>query len=77
MLARGLGILLHEGGADEGGGDAPAVAVDANRHDRLNEHIDAFAHLYNHSRPHGALGGRTPSESLTLTSQKAQPSHMY
>jgi len=23
----------------------------------LNRHIDAFAHLYNHHRPHGALGG--------------------
>lgn len=31
------------------------------RLDRLNEHIDAFAHLYNHYRPHGALGGQTPS----------------
>lgn len=46
------------------------------RLDRLNEHIDAFAHLYNHYRPHGALGGRTPSEYLTLTSQETQPSHM-
>jgi len=47
------------------------------RLDRLNEHIDAFAHLYNNYRPHGALGGRTPSEYLTLTSQEPQPSHMY
>ncbi len=47
------------------------------RLDRLNEHIDAFAHLYNHYRPHGALGGRTPSEYLTLASQEAQPSHRY
>jgi transposase InsO family protein len=46
--------------------------------DRLNEHIDAFAHLYNHYRPHGALGGRTPSEYLvSFTSQETQPSHMY
>lgn len=47
------------------------------RLDRLNEHIDAFAHLYNHYRPHGALGGRTPSEYLNLTSQETQPSQMY
>ena len=44
---------------------------DLPRHlDRLNEHIDAFAHLYNHYRPHGALGGRTPSEYLTTLSQE-------
>jgi transposase InsO family protein len=45
--------------------------------DRLNKHIDAFAHLYNHYRPHGALGGQTPSEYLTRATQEAQPSHMY
>jgi putative transposase len=45
--------------------------------DRLNEHIDAFAHLYNHYRPHGALGGQTPNEYLFRTSQESQPSHMY
>lgn len=49
------------------------------RLDRLNEHIDSFAHLYNHYRPHGALGGKTPAEYLTKTSTDAQPppSHMY
>ncbi len=47
------------------------------RLDRLNEHIDAFAHLYNHYRPHGALGGQTPSEYLTRTSQETSPSHIY
>lgn len=47
------------------------------RLDRLNEHIDAFAHLYNHYRPHGALGGKTPNEYLTRTSQETQPSQMY
>jgi transposase InsO family protein len=46
------------------------------RLDRLNEHIDAFAHLYNHYRPHGALGGKTPAEYLSKTSSEAQPSHM-
>jgi predicted TIM-barrel fold metal-dependent hydrolase len=30
----------------------------------LNEHIDAFAHLYNHNRPHDTLGGKTPNEYL-------------
>lgn len=47
------------------------------RLERLNQHIDAFAHLYNHYRPHGALGGQTPNEYLTLTSQETPPSHMY
>ena len=47
------------------------------RLDSLNQHIDAFAHLYNHYRPHGALGGRTPNQYLNLTSQETQPSHMY
>lgn len=46
------------------------------RLDRLNQHIDAFAHLYNHYRPHGALGGRTPNEYLTLMSQETQTSQM-
>jgi hypothetical protein len=47
------------------------------RLDHLNERIDAFAHLYNNYRPHGALGGQTPSEYFNRTSQEAQPSHMY
>lgn len=47
------------------------------RLDRINEHIDAFAHLYNNYRPHGALGGRTPSEYLTLSSKETPPSQMY
>jgi putative transposase len=47
-----------------------------NRLERLNEHIDAFAHLYNHYRPHGALGGRTPSEYLTIATQATPPSQM-
>lgn len=46
------------------------------RLDRLNQHIDAFAHLYNHHRPHGALGGKTPAEYLNKTNSEAQPSHM-
>jgi putative transposase len=47
------------------------------RLDRLNHHIDAFAHLYNHYRPHGALGGQTPNEYLTRTSRQTPPSQMY
>jgi transposase InsO family protein len=47
------------------------------RLDPLNQCIDAFAHLYNHYRPHGALGGQTPSEYLSLASQETQPSQMY
>ena len=46
------------------------------RLDRLNQYIDAFAHLYNHYRPHGALGGQTPNEYLTLMSQETQTSQM-
>jgi putative transposase len=46
------------------------------RLDRLNEHIDAFAHLYNHYRPHGALGGQTPNEYLIATSRETSPSQM-
>lgn len=46
------------------------------RLDRLNQHIDAFAHLYNNYRPHGALGGQTPNEYLSRTSQSTPPSHM-
>jgi hypothetical protein len=46
------------------------------RLDRLNEHIDAFAHLYNHHRPQGALGGRTPYEYFSLKSQETSPSQM-
>ena len=44
------------------------------RLDRLNERIDAFAHLYNHHRPHGALGGQTPAEYLNAISQETPPS---
>lgn len=46
------------------------------RLDQLNQHIDAFAHLYNHHRPHGALDGQTPAEYLHTISQEHPPSHM-
>lgn len=44
--------------------------------ERLNKHIDAFAHLYNHYRPHGALGGRTPNEYFQTLSAAPPLSHM-
>ena len=47
------------------------------RLDPLNKHIDAFAYLYNNDRPHGALGGQTPSEYFNRTSQETPPSHIY
>jgi putative transposase len=43
----------------------------------LNQRIDGFAHLYNHHRPHGALGGKTPAEYLSQISRRdPDPSHM-
>lgn len=35
------------------------------RVEALNPHIDAFQHLYNHHRPHGALAGRPPAAYLS------------
>jgi transposase InsO family protein len=47
------------------------------RIDKLQAFVDAFAHKFNHLRPHGALGGRTPAESLQALSQGSPPpSHM-
>lgn len=46
------------------------------RLDALNQHIDAFAHLYNHHRPHGALDGQTPADYLKHISSATNPSHM-
>lgn len=38
--------------------------------DDLNPILDSFQHLYNHHRPHGALGGLTPAQYLpTLQAQ--------
>lgn len=45
--------------------------------DRLQPFVDAFAHRYNHHRPHDALDGQTPAEYLsTFSSGNPQPSHM-
>jgi len=47
------------------------------RIDEIAEHVDAFQHLYNHHRPHGALDGLTPSEYLQICRDRiTQPSHM-
>ncbi|MER8754033.1 integrase core domain-containing protein [Mesorhizobium sp. M1050] len=46
--------------------------------DKIAQHVDAFQHLYNHHRPHGALDGLTPSEYLKICRDRmTQPSHMY
>ena len=44
--------------------------------DKLQPYLDAFAHRYNHHRPHQALGDRTPAEYLATLSSGATPSHM-
>ncbi|HET6376426.1 MAG TPA: integrase core domain-containing protein [Methylocella sp.] len=46
------------------------------RIDRLQAFVDAFAHRFNHHRPHDALGGKTPAEYLQALSQgDPPPSH--
>jgi transposase InsO family protein len=45
--------------------------------DKIAEHVDAFQHLYNHFRPHGALDGKTPNQYLqTCRANESPPSHM-
>lgn len=45
--------------------------------DRLQPFVDAFAHRYNHHRPHDALDGKTPAEYLsTISTGDPKPSHM-
>lgn len=46
------------------------------RIDKLQAHVDAFAHRYNHHRPHQALGDRTPAEYLASISRGPPASHM-
>lgn len=47
------------------------------RIDELQAFVDAFAHRFNHHRPHDALGGRTPAEYLQALGQGDPPqSHM-
>ena len=53
-----------------------AVDLPANI-DKIAKHVDAFQHLYNHHRPHGALDGLTPNEYLKICRDRiTQPSHM-
>ncbi len=48
------------------------------RIDELRAFVDAFAHRYNHYRPHAALGGRTPADYLqALSHVDPPPSHIY
>jgi len=47
------------------------------RLDELQPFVDAFAHRFNHHRPHQALGDRTPAEYLAALSQETSQSHMY
>lgn len=45
--------------------------------EQLNPLIDGFQHLYNHHRPHGALGGKTPDEYRRQTwANEASVSHI-
>jgi putative transposase len=47
------------------------------RFDKITQSVNAFQHLYNHHRPHGALAGKTPAEYLSLRRAKETPqSHM-
>jgi transposase InsO family protein len=47
------------------------------RLDKLKPLVDAFAHRFNHHRPHDALDGRTPAEYLkALSGEDPDPSHM-
>lgn len=45
--------------------------------EKLQSFVDAFAHRYNHYRPHDALGGKTPAEYLQAQGYgRPHPSHM-
>jgi transposase InsO family protein len=46
------------------------------RIDALQPLVDAFAHRFNHYRPHQSLGDRTPAEYLASLSAKPAESHM-
>jgi putative transposase len=44
---------------------------------KIAQHVDAFQHLYNHHRPHGALAGKTPADYLSVRRAKqTPPAHM-
>lgn len=44
---------------------------------KIAQQVDAFQHLYNHFRPHGALDGKTPNQYLQICrANETSPSHM-
>ena len=48
-----------------------------NNVEALNPILDSFQHIYNHHRPHGALGGSTPADYLAKRPDKRPiQSHM-
>ena len=45
--------------------------------DKIAKRVDAFQHLYNNHRPHGALAGLTPAKYLSIRrANQTPPSHM-
>jgi putative transposase len=47
------------------------------RLDKLQPFVDAFAHRFNHQRPHQALGDKTPAEYLkSISREDPEPSQM-
>lgn len=45
--------------------------------DKIAKRVEAFQHLYNHHRPHGALAGMTPAKYLSIRrANQTPPSHM-
>jgi putative transposase len=47
------------------------------RFDKIDQMVEAFQHLYNHHRPHGALAGKTPAQYLQERRANENPqSHM-
>jgi putative transposase len=45
--------------------------------DKIAKRVDAFQHLYNNHRPHGALAGLTPAKYLAIRrANQTPPSHM-
>jgi transposase InsO family protein len=41
--------------------------------DKITPLVDAFQHLYNHHRPHGALAGKTPAQYLSSRRANEKP----
>jgi putative transposase len=47
------------------------------RLDKIDKMVEAFQHLYNHHRPHGALAGKTPPQYLLSPPSQRDPSVSY